>query len=265
MTKLRAAAFAFAAMAAVLHAQSPAFDAASIKRNTGSQPGSRGQLLPGGRVVLTNTTVRGMLRNYLRLQDYQIAGGPEWVATERWDVVAKADPSASSDVVLQMVRTLLADRFKLVTHTEMRELPIYALLRSRPDGRLGPNLRPTSIDCIAYEAAQRAAAPPAPGATPVCGVNSSEGNIHGGARSMTDIARTLSIMTGRAVVDKTGLTGQFDIDVTWTPDLAAAGDASGGGGSLFTAIQEQIGLKLEAQRGPVDVLVIDSIERPVED
>lgn len=257
----------------VLRAQAPdAFDAASIKRNMSGETGARGQVLPGGRIVLTNNTVRGMLRNFLRLQDYQIAGGPPWVATERWDVIAKADPTASFERIGSMVRTLLEDRFKLVSHVETRVLPVYSLQLARADRRPGPGLRVSATDCAAYEAlVRRSGEPPVPpGGMPVCGSNSSEGRIRAGARTMSDFARTLSVMTGRAVVDETGLTGAFDVELTWTPEApagsaaAAAGQVSEGG-SLFTAIREQLGLKLEAARGPVDVFVIDSVERPVED
>ena len=159
-----------------------------------------------------------------------------------------------------MLRTLLKDRFTLVTHTETRELPIYALVLARPDRRFGEQLRVSSVDCVALEAESHKAGgtpPPAPGAGPRCGISSGTGRIQASARLMTDVARALSNTTGRAVVDKTGLDGRYDLELRWNETEE--------GPSLFTAVQEQLGLKLEPQRGPVDVLVIDSAERPTED
>ena len=174
--------------------------------------------------------------------------------------------------MLPMVETLLVDRFKLVVHREMRDSPIYALVLARSDSRLGPELKPSSTDCVAWlaELRVRGGAPPPPGSAVRCGIRFISGKVIGNAMSIADLAGNLSGVAGRMVVDKTGLTGAYDFEMTFTPD-PAPGDGLNTpqtlseGGSLFTALQEQLGLKLEAQRGPVEFFVIDSAARPTED
>jgi uncharacterized protein (TIGR03435 family) len=263
-----------AATALPARAQRPAFEVASIKRNVsvGQLSSIRGQ--PGGRITVTNHSLRSIIRQINRLQGDQIVGGPDWVDKDRWDIVAKGEGDPAFEQLVAMMQTLLADRFKLVTHRETRDMPVYALVLARSDGRLGPQLQTSTVDCAAIAAAARTqggTAPPPPGAGPRCGTNMSFGRMRTSAVPMTDIARNFSIAAGRTVVDRTGLTGIFDLDVTWKPDVPA-GSAGPAGNistddapSLFTALQEQLGLKLDAQRGPVEVLVIDSAERPVED
>jgi uncharacterized protein (TIGR03435 family) len=257
----------------------PAFEVASIKRNVSVSDGASFRGQPGGRASVTNNTLRNIIRNAYGLQNFQIVGGPDWINSERWDIVAKAEGDPSPQQMTLMFRTLLADRFKLVVHNEMRETPIYALVLARSDGRLGPQLRPSSVDCAAVAAASRARggapSPPLPGGRPACGTRTTRGSMMTTATTMADLARNLSPFAGRSVVDKTGLTGTYDLDLTWTPDPQGAappgGPAEGSrpaednAASLFTAVQEQLGLKLDSQRGPVEFLVIDSAERPTED
>jgi uncharacterized protein (TIGR03435 family) len=252
------------ALATPLAAQSPAdrlaFEAATVKRNVSSDVEPQAQSLPGGRVQLTNVTLRNMILDSYKLQNAQVDGGPSWVQTDGWDVTAKAPADAPSAQVLEMLRTLLTDRFKLVTHTEAREMPVYALVLSRKDGKLGANLKPSDADCGAT------AAPPPASGPPRCGMNIGINRITVGARSLKDIARVLEPRVGRSVIDKTGLSGLFDADLTWTPQgLAGASAAAEEGTSIFTAVQEQLGLKLESTKGPVDVLVIDHVEQPAQD
>jgi uncharacterized protein (TIGR03435 family) len=174
------------------------------------------------------------------------------------------------------VRTLLADRFKLVIRNEARDMPTYVLTRARADGRLGSQLRASSADCAAIFGAAKAKGEAPPNTTngrPTCGTRTTRGNMMTTGVTMADFARNLGPFTGRPVVDKTGLTGVYDLDLTWTPEPGPPGpdgtapppQPSSDGVSLYTAVQEQLGLKLDAQRGPVDVLVIESTERPVQD
>jgi uncharacterized protein (TIGR03435 family) len=155
-------------------------------------------------------------------------------------------------------------------------MPIYALVLARADGRLGPALRSSSTDCAALFAAAKAKGEtPAPttNGRPTCGTRTTRGNMMTTGVAMTDLARNLAPFTGRPVVDKTGLSGVFDLDLTWSPEQSPSGPdgtapppaSSSDVVSLFTAVQEQLGLKLDAQRAPVDVLVIESAQRPVED
>jgi uncharacterized protein (TIGR03435 family) len=228
---------------AMLSAQQPAFEVASIKRNNSGTLNSGIRSQPGGRVTVINMTLRELVRGMYRLQAYQMIdnlGG--WLSTERWDVVAKAAEDAPVERLVLMLRTLVADRFKLLTHRETRELPTYELMLARRDGSVGPALRRSSLDCVAQNNA--------------CGVIADNGRFKATGRTLDDLARNLAPMVGRAVTNKTGVPGIFDLEFTWNDT---------DGPSLFTAMQEQLGLKLESQRGPVEVLVIDSAERPVED
>jgi uncharacterized protein (TIGR03435 family) len=255
----------------------PEFEVASVKPNKSGENFVRIQG-PAGRFTATNVPVRLLIRTAYRLQDFQIVGGPAWLNTDRFDVVAKSEEGATQDQTALMLRALLADRFKLAVHNEMRELPIYALVPARGDGRPGPQLRPAAADCTS--ARGRVAGPP-PGpppaaGRPACGSRMAPGNIAAGGVTMATFAASLSQFVNRTVVDRTGLTGSYDLDLQWTPEQmpqlppgaerpAFLPPIDPNGPSIFTAVQEQLGLKLDSQKGPVDVLVIDHLEQPTED
>jgi len=263
----------------VVNGQTPpkpvAFEVASIKENVSASDNASVRAQPGGRVSVSNNSLRNIIRNAYNVQNYQIIGGPDWINTTRWDITAKAPDDAPPPQLLLMLRTLLADRFKLAVRNETREFPIYALIIARPDGKPGSQLRASSVDCAAVFAAAKAKGevpPPTTNGRPTCGTRVTRGNMMTTGVTMADLARNIAPFAGRPVVDKTGLTGAFDIDLTWEPEDAPGPDGtarpaapSTDGGHLFTAIQEQLGLKLDSQRGPVDVLVIDSAQRPTED
>ena len=256
----------------------------SIKPN----PAGRGAMtqtrgLPGGRLILTNMQVRLLIGTAYRVQSYRLIGGPAWIEREAFDIVAKADreltPARGQRPFDAALKALLADRFKLVVHTETKQLPIYELVLARSDGRLGPNLMPSpTTDCTAILAeveasAARAGGPPPPplpgGQAPPCGAVNRLGLLSLDSAPIARLAAFLSGELNRAVVDRTRLPGLFNARVTWTPDQLPAGPLppdlppiDPNGPSIFTAVQEQLGLKLEPATGPVDVLVIDSIERP---
>ena len=253
-----------------------------MKKNpSGNQGGSFGAR-PGGQIVVTNNTLRNIIRNVWNVQDFQIVGGPEWINQDRWDVNAKAPESLiqqqpqqqqtvqqQQQQLLMMMRTMLADRFQLVVRNEKREMPVYAIVLARPDGKFGPQLKRSELDCNALaEAIKRGEATPPPRSPdrPFCGTRTGAGTIMTSGVQMADFARNLSPSTGRIVLDRTGLTGPFDIELKFTPDPLGpgVGDPATDVPSLFVAIQEQLGLKLEAVRAPVDVLVIDSAQRPTE-
>lgn len=258
----------------VVHAQNdgPAFETASIKETAGP---SRGAFAPD-RFSRTYITLSQLLIYAYEVSDFQIVGGPDWVRERRYDVQAKADGRPTADEMRMMVRRLLAERFALKTHLETRDLPRYALVMARSDRRLGPKLRPSKYDCPAIVAARGPdykppSFPPQPGDPPSCALMVL---IGGGSQTMimegqplSAIAKQLQPRAGRVVVDKTGLTGTYDVELETEPQAIPGIPANTFGVpreglALFTALPEQLGLKLESERGPVDVLVIDSVELP---
>jgi uncharacterized protein (TIGR03435 family) len=263
------------APASQAQAQSPAAAqaisyVASVKPNNAVDARIFSEYLPGGRLTATAVTVAQLLRIAYRIQPYQLVGAPAWISTGRYDIEAKVEdhPAPSQQALLRM---LLKDRFKLVAHNETRELPIFALVLAKSDGKLGPQLIQSAFDCAAYLAGPHP--PPEPGRAPNCGARIGLGALSAKAIPMTQLATNLAPFVHRFTVDKTGLTGGFDVELTWTPDQApsnVAGDAlpevapSSSGPSIFAALQEQLGLKLVSERGPVDVLVVDHLEEPSE-
>jgi uncharacterized protein (TIGR03435 family) len=259
------------------------FEVASIKPNPAGFAGpTQSQIQPGGRFVATNIPVRLLIGQAYQVQSYRLVGGPRWLSTDGFDINAKADgdlfPRAGVRPLEGALRTLLADRFKLVVHTEIRQLPIYALVLARSDGRLGPNLtRSSRTDCDAVLAAARGSSggppppPPPPGHAPPCGGRTGNGTFAMDSATPSQLANYLSAYLEKRVVDQTELTGRFNADLTWTPDQMPqrppgtpddlpAIDPNGP--SIFTAVQEQLGLKLKPTTGPVEVLVIDRVEPP---
>jgi uncharacterized protein (TIGR03435 family) len=258
----------------------PAFDVTSVKPNKSVDAPSRLGFQPGG-FTATNETLRRVIGEaYGPLQPlpgFQILGGPDWMDTDRFDIVAKVEGTPSPVARQAMLRTLLTDRFKLTVHGETRALPIYWLVMARNDGTLGPQLRRSDVDCAALDAARRRGEPPAPalpGPVPACALRFGVGQLTAKGMTMAQLAgMALSRFVNRVVVDRTGLSGGFDWTLEWTPDQAPSGRAAAvesqtndpNHPSLFTAVQEQLGLKLTSEKGPVQVLVIDAVERPVAD
>lgn len=212
--------------------------------------------------------------------DFQVSGGPGWLDSNRFDIVAKAEDDVPLNQKRLMLRTLLAERFKLTVHTETRELPIYALVMARSDGRPGPRLRRTEADC-AREASSSddwARIDHASGARP-CGffgfapgtdLPRGRGGLAFRGLTLAMFAKRLVPIVRRTVSDETGLAGYFDADFDFLAELPPPppppGLPSAFGSdpfvSIFTVLPEQLGLKLDSRRGPVDVLVIDRVEPP---
>jgi uncharacterized protein (TIGR03435 family) len=246
----------------------PAFEVASVKPNKSGDPNTN-LGIQGDRFTATNATLREVIRITYGVRDLQMVDAPEWIESERFNIVAKAKAPLKSGAVPIEVRQLLAERFRLRVHSETRELPIYALVVANADGKLGPSIQSVPVDrcpeAIARaDARARTGQPPvlpAPGQRMTCGLGYNAGILTGGSISLAPLAQRLSPIVGRVVVDRTGLMGKFDFDLKWAQDGAA--DATGP--SIFTALQEQLGLKLESTRGPVDVLVIDQVEPLIPD
>lgn len=255
----------------------PEFEVATIKP---AAPHERGMFIrtnTGGLVTITNMTLKELVVLAWRVQPYQISGGPSWLDSVHYDISAKAEENFKQTEIGLMIQSLLADRFQLAVHHETKELPIYALVVARKDGKLGPRLTVSKEGgCTTYDSAHPPP-PPAPGKPPALGC----GGMMMGPRQMratsipvAQLTSPLGRFLGRTVLDKTGLTGNYDLVLDFTlddaqmvqmlPPDAPRPAASDSGPSIFTALQEQLGLKLESQKGPVDVLVIDRVEKPSE-
>jgi bla regulator protein blaR1 len=289
MNRLILMAVAYAAFASPLllldsslSAQAPAataFEVASVKPNKSGDGRVMLGLQPGGRFNATNVPLRLLIRQAFNVQEFQIVGGPDWLGSDRFDVAAKApEGEFTADLMRPMLRALLVERFQLAFHNETREMPIYALAKARADGKLGPSMTPAAMDCAAVMRGRRGGgpppAPPQPGQKMECGFMIGPGRMNAGGMPMTSLAQSLSPMVGRIVLDKTDLTGSYDFELTYSPEgLAglppllngAPPPADPNAPTIFTALQEQLGLKLDSQRGPVDVVIIDRVEQPVAD
>jgi len=256
------------------------YEVASIKPNKSGDNMVRMMLKPDG-FTATGGTLQMLIQTAYEVQDFQIAGAPGWLNSERYDVEAKMDASTAGDVgklareqgLLErqlMIQALLADRFKLTLHRETKELPVYALVIAKN----GPRLHEGK-----------------PGDTYPNGFNGPDGKLGAGMMFMSgrggpvtaqgvplaNLVRLLSRQLGRTVLDETGLMGNYDFTLQWTPDEsqgpmfkgaeggpapASAPPPDSSGPSIFTALQEQLGLKLESRKGPVEILVIDHAEKP---
>jgi uncharacterized protein (TIGR03435 family) len=241
------------------------FELTSVKRNnSGPESSNRNQNQPNGSFTAINATLRPFIARAYEVQVSQVTGGPSWIDFERFDIVGRGAEGTSTAMRPAMLRGLLADRFKLVTHTESREQPVYLLVHARPDGRLGPQLKQSPLPCGS------AAVPgqPAPGCSVEGSLNGGVGTINTVGTPMDRIAAALAnYAVSRYVINRTGLEGGFDVvglrfaaegfgPATNRPDDAP---------SIFTAVEEQLGLKLESAKGPVPFVVIDSVRPPTPD
>jgi uncharacterized protein (TIGR03435 family) len=269
----------------------PTFEAASIKPSDPAAQGRNIRRQPGGRFTTSNMSARELVRFAYGVQDFQLDGVPAWAAKESWDIVAKADgdpppvtPGTGTDPMILMLRSLLIERFKLVAHHETREMPIYALVQLRPDRR-GPRLDRATIDCDKLVADAMAAAraggagpqppPPDEKGRPTCGLRLGFGTLAGAGFPLKELANVLAQLVHRTVVDRTELPGtwsfdlKFAIDPNQLPFAPPPGQAppppDPDSPSIFGAVEEQLGLKLESTKGPVDMVIVDRLERPTPD
>src|SRR5262245_13284975 len=267
--------------------QSPTFDVVSVKKHV-AQPGPMGlssnvSMRPDGGFTMTNIPVTTLIaRAHEGIRPADIVGLPDWARSERYDVSATSTlTKATPDDRVAMMRALLADRFKLVMHFEKREQPVYDLVVERSDGRLGAGLVRIDTDCAPQIAAQREAfaaggprsfpdlnAPPPPCTLrSVRGRNDPSDRLEG-ETTMATLVEFLWTPAGRVVVDKTGLTDSYRVTMNFDllgsrrpPEVTPPPDAAP---TVFTAIREQLGLKLESSRAQLDTLIIDRLERPTE-
>jgi uncharacterized protein (TIGR03435 family) len=251
----RTAAFlACACLTAQDHAE---FDVASVKPNTSLGNGISIYTTPGGDLTATNVSLRTLIAFAYDIRDFQITGGPKWMETDRYDIFARpphsadeppTSPAARNRLTHLRMKALLADRFQLVVHTETKEMPVYVLAI----GKNGPHLSPANSE------------------NPQRGINGQRGLMTCTGISMQTFAeRALAPRLGNIVLDKTGLSGEFDIKLQYAddsppkPGVEAPAETSSdpSGPTLAVALQEQLGLKLETQKAPVEVIVVDRAEK----
>lgn len=251
---------------------SPTFEVASVRQNKSGDPRLQMGFEPGGRFSAVNISIRNLMAiAYITarpaLPGLRIVGAPAWVDSTRFDIVAKTEGQYQPGTDVPLLRNLLTERFKLKVHTETRELPVYALVLARQDRRLGPRLTTSSVDCDVVNG--RGGLPGTPNqAASSCRALIAFGRIAGTGLTMQQLAGSLSGPVNSIVLDKTGLTGVFDLNLEFTPDQVTSGGqpvSLDTGPSIFTAVQEQLGLKLESTKGSVEVVVIDHVEPPTED
>jgi len=232
--------------------ESASFEVASVKPNTSRISNALPPSLANGSYSASNVALKSVIANAYDVRIFQIEGGPDWLTAERFDIIARGREGTPDRLRPAMLRTLLAERFKLVAHLETREQQVYSLTVLRSDGRLGPQLKPAA---------------PATGSSsgfPAASVANGTARINGSRVSMDTFAIMLtSSVFNQRVINRTGLSGEFELDLRFTPDSSTA--AAPEFPSIFTAVQEQLGLKLQSERAPVPVLVIDSVQRPTPD
>jgi bla regulator protein blaR1 len=232
----------------------PAFDAASIKPSNPDAHGSTYGFAPGGGLNVKNGTLKGIIEMAYDVRDFQISGGPGWVSTELYDITAKtalddlhsqpADQLDRRAEIRLRLQVLLAQRFQLKVHSETKELPVYVLVAAKNGSKLVGVANPED--------------------SKASGIRSGCGQMTGTRASMAVLAITLSNQVSHPVREQTGLTGRYNFQLDWTPDAGPCSQPTAGapdGPSLFTALQEQLGLRLEATKGPVELVVIDHAER----
>jgi uncharacterized protein (TIGR03435 family) len=249
----------------------PRFEVASIK--PGDPVADRGSFgFPPGRFVQENMNLFNTVLAAFRVRPDQLAALPDLARRERFTINAKLPEGTRPPDGVLMLRALLVDRFKMRYHIERKEEDAFNLVLAKKDGPLGPQLRSSAVDCAARLAAvrQKQDVPRLPSGAAECGVRNGPGVINFGGMPMSALAQMLSNQTGRQVVDRTGITGNVDVDLHWSLQstaLRANPDATlpvplDDAPSVFTAIQEQLGLKFENGKAVVDRLIIDHIERP---
>jgi len=268
------------------------FDVASIRRNKQAEAdraaipanvtvyGARSQTLPGGRFLGRGMSARELIRDaygYRNRPQSDIVGAPRWIDEERYDVEAKAGVEFPSSTSVGLppagqaaLRALLAERFNLKVRIEMQRRPVYELVMQRADGRLGPNLVPSKGGCVSFferepvnvGLAFAKPSPDAPAPLRPCGTAAGAGAILAENMTLSDFVRILQVrpQINRTVIDRTGLTGRFDITIRADSDASAAGLLP----PLQPSIQSQLGLTLRDAEAPVEILVIEHIDRPSE-
>jgi uncharacterized protein (TIGR03435 family) len=273
----RAATVSLVAFALVqaISAQTPRveFDVVSIKRSAPDAVGGSMRNLPDGTSIMSNVRVQQFIAGAAPVPVREVIGLPDWATTERYDVTAKPPAGSTPQQRSEMWRTFFAERMKLVAHVEERERETFALVLARSDGRLGPQLKPSTLDCSPKPPGTPPAPPPPPPASDRdylnrCGGMFGNGVIVSGATTMEALVFSFAGLAGRQVFDRTGLKGNYALTLKFspprTPGISPDAPLPDDAPEFFTALQEQLGLKLQPEKALVTVFVIDRLERPTE-
>ena len=257
-----------------LSAQAPAeFDVVSIKRSAPDTAGSSMRTLNDGTSIMVNVAIRQFITGASPVPVREVEGLPDWAMQERYDVTAKPPAGSTPQQRAEMWRTLFANRMKLVAHVEERERDTYALVLARADGRLGPKLKPSTLDCNPKPPGTPPAPPPPPPTNESdylnrCGGMFGNGTIISGATTIDRLVLSFAGLAGRQVFDRTGLKGNYSLVLKFSPErprgTSDAAPLPDDAPEFFTALQEQLGLKLQPEKSRVPVFVIDRLERPTE-
>jgi uncharacterized protein (TIGR03435 family) len=245
-----------AAAGVALTAQA-SFEVASIRRSDSLSSSGSMFVNPGGAFLATNISALNLIAMAYRIPGSRVLDAPGWATDERYVIEARATGISTLTEAVPLVLNLLNDRFKLVARKEARELPVYLLRVARSDGTLGRRMRNADPGCLNGELRAKAIAAAPPGAIP-CGIRIDTGRLTAGALNVDNLIGTLTSACGRPVLNRTGLGGYYHIELEWAPTPDADGV------SIFTAVEEQLGLKLESSTAPLDVVIVDRIERPTE-
>ena len=251
-------------------ADSPRYDVVSIKRHDQLEASGGMRTLPDGTFVMTNQSIRSILAGAAPVPVRDVVGYPSWVATERYDVTLKPPAGSTREERAQMQRTMFAERMKLVAHVEEREQTTFALVVARSDGKLGPSLKPSTIDCGPRPPGSPPPSPPVPpdpdkpyDYSARCGGSFGTGII-AGTMPLDNLVGSLSGQAGGLVNNRTGLRGSYTFTLKYAPRGTPPSNDPADPPDFVTALQEQLGLKLQPEKTMVPVLVIDHIERPTE-
>jgi len=240
--------------ASLLSAQTPPpseYEVVSIKQSAADAQSGGLRDLPDGTFVMRNQPLRSILGAGSPVPPSEIEGFPEWVARDRYDITAKPPAGSTRQQRTAMMRRMLEDRFKLKGHVEDRERPTFALVLARSDGRLGPQLKPSALDCTKPNVG--------------CGGAFGAGSIESVGLRIDDVIPFFSNLAGRTVINRTGLKGFYALTLRWSPQQPRTADSPADDSpEFFTAIQEQLGLKLQPEKAKLPVFIVDSIERPSE-
>jgi len=246
----------------------PAFDVASVKRNTTGAGGpANTQVLPNG-INFVNLPLRAIIQIAFQVQQPQrVVDGPTWLESDRFDIVARTAAAVPSGDLRGLLQALLAERFKLVTRQAMRPLSAYVLLPADDSKRERPGLKPFTGECATPPS--QASAPAAPGAVQCGPRTGGPGRLLLVGVPLQQLAGLLTLVVGQPVIDNTELPGRYDIDLTFVPERPQPGvelpPELTNRASLFTAVQEQLGLRLLSQQQPLEVLVVEHVEQPTAD